>query len=497
MKKNRLLALLLALVLMLTSAMPIFANEGTAETIAVEAMQSVENGEKLEVEVETEVEEELQLNSFLGSVERKQPSVEDIDAAIKAYQAENPNSSVVEDSEVGVMEEPTEEELLRAMAESRASYGLVYASMDMYYEGFVRGTTMYIPLTLFSLGYSYYYYVYVVDEDYDIVAEYSNTFSRTSGISYKTITWDISSSRATGEYYIVTYTGGEILQEIPIYITSESIPATELVSEYDGEELVLEKGQTEQVSVLPGPLGATTARNIVWSSSDTSVAVVQELETMSLKTSKVIKAVGYGTCTITITMGNLKTTFDVYVPDPECPFKDVSSGKWYYNAVKWAYSNGYITGTSDTTFSPNDPMTRGMLVTVLYRAEGRPSASATTQFADVDSSKYYTKAISWASKENLVSGYSNGNFGPEDSITREQIAKILYRYAEYKGYDVTASSSLTSFDDDEAVSSYAVKYMKWAVAEGFIQGSNNKLNPKGNATRAEIAAILKRFVEKY
>ena len=181
----------------------------------------------------------------------------------------------------------------------------------------------------------------------------------------------------------------------------------------------------------------------------------------------------------------------------ELPFKDVSPLKWYYNSVKWAYENGLLTGTSSTEFAPNGQMTRGMLVTVLYRKEGRPVVSASNRFPDVSSTKYYASAITWASSLDIVAGYSNGNFGPEDSITREQIAKILYRYAEYKGYDVSSSVELTSFSDASSVSSYAKKYMKWTVAEGLIQGSNGKLNPKGNATRAEIAAILKRFVEKY
>ncbi len=183
--------------------------------------------------------------------------------------------------------------------------------------------------------------------------------------------------------------------------------------------------------------------------------------------------------------------------DTSLPFTDVSSDKWYYNAVKWASTKGLLTGTSDTTFAPNDPMTRGMLVTVLYRMEGRPSISATIKFADVISSKYYAKAIAWASSQNIVSGYSNGKFGPEDSITREQLAKVLYLYADYKGYDVTAKESLSAFNDASNVSSYAKKYMQWAVAEGLIKGSNGKLKPKGEATRAEIAAILKRFIERY
>lgn len=178
-------------------------------------------------------------------------------------------------------------------------------------------------------------------------------------------------------------------------------------------------------------------------------------------------------------------------------FTDVFENAWYYDAVNYVYEEGLITGTSDVTFEPNSPMTRGMLVTVLYRKEGRPEVPATTKFSDVESNKYYAKPITWASEKNIVSGYKDGTFGPNDSITREQIAKVLFRYAEYKGYDVTASQSLSNYKDASKVSSYAVKYMEWATAEGLIKGSNGVLNPKGDATRAEIAAMLRRFIEKY
>lgn len=183
--------------------------------------------------------------------------------------------------------------------------------------------------------------------------------------------------------------------------------------------------------------------------------------------------------------------------ESDTPFKDVDAKKWYYNAVNWAFTNGLLTGTSDTEFSPNGQMTRGMLVTVLYRMEGRPTVTESNKFPDVPNKKYYADAIIWASSQKIVSGYNNGKFGPEDSITREQIAKILYLYAKHKGYDITASADISDFADASKVSGYAEKYMKWAVAEELIKGSNGKLNPQGEATRAEIAAILKRFVEKY
>ncbi len=208
------------------------------------------------------------------------------------------------------------------------------------------------------------------------------------------------------------------------------------------------------------------------------------------------------------TRGNLAkdTYWPEYASDPEydkeedkmpSTFTDVESDKWYYDSVEWVYKNGLLTGTSETKFSPNDPMTRGMLVTVFYRKEGRPIAPLTKVYPDVLRGKYYVISIDWATAVGIVSGYSNGNFGPEDSITREQLAKVLFQYAKFKGYDVEASADLSEFSDASNVSKYAEKYIKWTVAEGLIKGSNGRLNPKGEATRAEISAIIKRFVERY
>ena len=176
-------------------------------------------------------------------------------------------------------------------------------------------------------------------------------------------------------------------------------------------------------------------------------------------------------------------------------FKDVNHDQWFYQAVKWVYENQLIMGTSDDTFSPNDTMVRGQLLTILYNLEDCPSVNESIRFPDVNDDKYYANAIHWASSNNIVSGYTNGMFGPEDSITREQAAKVFYLYAKYKGYDVSVSGSLSDFSDASKISNYAKKYMKWAVGEGLFKGSNGKLNPKGTATRAEISAVLKRFLE--
>ena len=175
------------------------------------------------------------------------------------------------------------------------------------------------------------------------------------------------------------------------------------------------------------------------------------------------------------------------------PFTDVDRRSWYYNAVEWAYAGGYMSGTSATTFSPNEKMTRGMLVTILYRMAGRPTVLEYSDFPDVSKDKYYAKAVAWAESNGFVSGYKDGRFGPEDGITREQLMKVLFLYADYLSEQRTYYTDLSAFSDVNEISAYALSYVKWAVRNGLLEGSGGKLNPKGEATRAQIAAILRRF----
>lgn len=177
------------------------------------------------------------------------------------------------------------------------------------------------------------------------------------------------------------------------------------------------------------------------------------------------------------------------------PFTDVAPGSWYYDAVRFVYGKGMMNGTSPTAFSPNATTSRGMIVTILYRLEGEPTAG-TASFTDVPAGQWYSKAVAWAAQNGIVDGYGSGAFGPNDNITREQMAAILYRYASYKGYSVTASSNTSSYSDASQISSYAQTAMSWANATGLITGtSSTTLAPKGNATRAQAAMILMRFCE--
>lgn len=177
-------------------------------------------------------------------------------------------------------------------------------------------------------------------------------------------------------------------------------------------------------------------------------------------------------------------------------FTDVNENDWYYDAVKYVYVNGLMSGVSDTTFAPNANTTRGMIVTVLYRMENQPNVTIDNSFKDVKSTDYYGNAIYWAKQNNIVSGYNSTTFAPNDNITREQMAAILYRYAAYKGYSVDKTSDLSNFNDTSNISNYALTPIKWAVSSGLISGmGDGTISPLGNASRAQIATILMRFIE--
>jgi len=178
---------------------------------------------------------------------------------------------------------------------------------------------------------------------------------------------------------------------------------------------------------------------------------------------------------------------------------DVNVNGWYHEAVDFCLDRGLMNGTGSTTFSPNTACSRAMIVTILYRLENQPAVAATGTFTDVEDGKWYTKAIEWAAANGIVGGYGNGKFGPNDNITREQLAAILYRYAKYRGVDVTAvKGDISKYGDVGRVSSYAVEAMQWNNGVGLIQGNEkNELRPQDNALRSQIAMILMRFCKGF
>lgn len=207
--------------------------------------------------------------------------------------------------------------------------------------------------------------------------------------------------------------------------------------------------------------------------------------------------------TVTVTTAALPTPIKPAVDNtkpasdskPKLPFTDVSTSDWFYSDVMFVYENGLFSGTDSRSFSPNASMTRAMLVTVLYRLEGEPAGTGSSSFSDVRSGSYYEKAVAWAAANGIVTGTGSTSFSPDAKVTREQLAAILYRYAQYKKLDTDAGTKLDSFSDAGNVSGYASEALSWAVSEGLINGASGRLMPKGDATRAQVAAILHRFVE--
>lgn len=178
------------------------------------------------------------------------------------------------------------------------------------------------------------------------------------------------------------------------------------------------------------------------------------------------------------------------------PFSDVRIADWFYNDVKYVYEKGMMAGTAADVFAPNATTTRAMIVTILYRLEGSPAVTGTSSFVDVPAGQWYTDAVNWAAANQIVKGTSATTFAPNDSITREQMAAILYRYAQYKGYDVTKKADLSGYSDNGQVSAYAKDALAWANAAKLINGvTNTTLAPQGNATRAQVSAILHRFCD--
>ena len=209
----------------------------------------------------------------------------------------------------------------------------------------------------------------------------------------------------------------------------------------------------------------------------------------------------------TFTMPSSRVTIDVeFVEDTtveepvdeitEADFSDVSSSDWFYDAVNYVFSKGIMVGVTENSFAPNSSLTRAMIVQMLYSLEGSPEVTGTAPFTDVAIGQWYTNAITWAASNNIVSGMGDGTFAPNNNITREQLAMILYNYAQLKGNAVTASGNLAAFTDGNEVSDWAETAVRWAVGEGLMSGrGNGVLDPTETTTRAEAASMFMRFME--
>ncbi len=176
-------------------------------------------------------------------------------------------------------------------------------------------------------------------------------------------------------------------------------------------------------------------------------------------------------------------------------FTDVSLSAWYAQAVEYVSENGLMSGTGGGKFSPGTPMTRAMLATVLYRMDGSPVPAKAHGFSDVPGGAYYERAVAWAAENGIVSGTGGGRFGSESHITRQDLTVMLYRYGNFKGYDISASDSLAGFSDSSRVAGYARQAVQWAVGAGILHGDSGRLIPSGDATRAQVAVMLMQFAQ--
>ena len=210
-----------------------------------------------------------------------------------------------------------------------------------------------------------------------------------------------------------------------------------------------------------------------------------------------LENVSYECSTEKIGKTTMKISYDGITRYQPCfvNFSDVKSGKWYNDAVRYVWEHDLFNGTGEYTFEPDTAMTRAMLVTVLYRMEGSPAQTGVKIFDDTPTGKWYSDAVEWASDNDIVNGVGNGKFKPDDDVTREQMAAILHRYSKMKNGDDNIRSSIEGFADSKTASAYAADDLSWAVGHKYIQGKeNNMLEPKGRATRAQVATILMRYL---
>lgn len=280
--------------------------------------------------------------------------------------------------------------------------------------------------------------------------------------------------------------------------------------EYNGSynyEVTVGKTENGTVTVAKEDKWATGGDEVTITVTPDKGYMLDDL-TITTKGGKEVEVKDNGDGTYTFTMPEsaitISATFaedpDYVEPEPSTSvadiFDDIQPGAWYEDAVQFAYDEGIMTGTSKTTFEPNTTTTRGMIVSILHRLEGNPVVTEES-FSDVSADDWYGKAVAWASSKGIVGGYGDNTFQPNKAITREEMASILYRYAQYKDQDVSARADLSKYTDAGQLGAWAEEVMQWANAEGLINGmTEDTLDPQGNATRAQVAAMFQRYLNK-
>lgn len=286
----------------------------------------------------------------------------------------------------------------------------------------------------------------------------------------------------------ITYLPGVLtIQEIPTYTVT--VPTAENGT-ITADKATAQEGDTVTLTVRPAE------GYVLQSLAATCAAAAPGTVPLQEKGEGIYTfAMPAGDVTVTVTFALEEEEEE---PWPPFPFTDVPETMWYYDSVYYVYAHGLMNGTAATLFSPGNPTTRGMLVTILYRMEGSPQGAGWGPFTDVTPGAYYAQPIAWAAWNGIVNGITSTTFAPDRNVTREQMAAILYRYTAWKGWDVSQQGNLFQFTDWQKVQTYARTPLAWAVASGLIQGKENqRLDPGGPATRAEVATILQRFHSTY
>ena len=298
----------------------------------------------------------------------------------------------------------------------------------------------------------------------------------------------------------------DILEDMQNYVKSEleDIKEEEQKEEQPIESDSVESSAQHSITFVQSPGGTVTSSYVQATEGTLVTLTVSVFSGFRMKTIEAKSEISVYLTRIsdeeyTFTMPNcpveIRTAFEDTAPVPtELPFRDVPQSAWYFSSIAYVSSRGLMNGTDSTSFTPDIPTSRAMLVTVFYRLAGKPEISTETSFADVTEGSYYADAVAWAAETGIVEGYSKTLFGTDDPVTREQVAAILYRYAERTGRNTDAANPLINYADADQISAYAVPAMEWANAEGLILGTTEvTLDPTGTATRAQIAAILARF----
>ncbi len=274
----------------------------------------------------------------------------------------------------------------------------------------------------------------------------------------------------------------------PVFYT----PSTPVVTKYEVNVSETENGKTE-VSTAKAAAGSTV--RITATADELYIVETVTVTTAEGETVEVTK-VSDREYTFIMPAGDVTVKAEYKHECPSGKYTDVNENEWYHEAVDYVISHKMMIGISESEFMPKGSTSRGQIVTILYRLEKEPEVSGGTEFEDVSAGSYYAEAVKWAESNEIMLGYGDGRFGPEDGITREQLAAILYRYAEYKGYEIKGSEELTGYTDAGKVSGWAEEAMKWSCGNGLILGGDgDKLDPQGGAERSQAAAILMRFCE--